>query len=71
MRLMDHDLARLVKEKTVALADAMLKARSRKDLEQMVGVALAPPGAAPAAAAGAGATPAASRETTKSYRVPS
>lgn len=43
MRLMDHDLARLVKEKKIALEEALLKARSRKDVEQLLGIAPAAP----------------------------
>jgi twitching motility protein PilT len=47
MRLMDHDLARLVREKKVSLEEAMLKARNRKDVEQLLGIAPTPMAALP------------------------
>ena len=70
MRLMDHDLVRLVKEKKIALEEALLKARNRKDVEQMLGIG-AP--ATPAGPAGPAAVPGVPpvKETTARYRMPS
>ena len=67
MRLMDHDLARLVKEKKISLDEALLKARNRKDVEQILGIGTPAPGA-PGAPAAAGLPRA---ETTKNQRMPS